>query len=534
MTAKVATTEGVVVLFARSIPYSSFAGVFSSISNLCIVFLVLLFRKWGYITSMLIFGVYHIPLLCFNFFVRDNINAVPGLFMSMFTIAAITVILVMNNNAAKYQSKISYQAITDRLTGLPNRFALSELIGRLIKAEEPFALFSIDINNFKSINDTMGHEFGDKVLVEVADRWKALAESGESGTNDLVGRLGGDDFALIIRGYDSIDDLKKTIAAYKAELEKKVTIDDCDYFMTANFGYTEYPADGSEVDSLLTGANAAMHEAIRMGSGTVLKYTPELLKNENAIEIERKIRTALDNDTIFFNLQPQYDLSHRLRGFEALARMKDENGEVISPADFIPVAEQTGLVDRIDSKVFSLAAEFLSRVLDKKDTDLTISTNVSVRHLMRNNFLDETREIISRYKIPADRIEIEITESIMIDSTEKALSCINELKNMGIKIAIDDFGTGYSSLSYLNNLPSDMLKIDKSFIDVMNDSESSKKYVATIISIGHILHLQVISEGVESDDQIETLKSVGCDYIQGYVWGRPMSPEDAMELVLNA
>ena len=182
-----------------------------------------------------------------------------------------------------------------------------------------------------------------------------------------------------------------------------------------------------------------------------------------------------------------------------------------------------------------IMVSFHSEVLDEKiDSHLTISTNVSVRHLMKNNFLDETREIIEEYQIPADRIEIEITESIMIDSTEKALSVINELKNMGIKIAIDDFGTGYSSLSYLNSLPSDMLKIDKSFIDVMNDSESTKEYVAMIISIGHILHLEVISEGVESPEQIETLRKVGCDYIQGYVWGRPMSPEDAMTLALEA
>ena len=278
-----------------------------------------------------------------------------------------------------------------------------------------------------------------------------------------------------------------------------------------------------------------MHEAGRSGTTSILKYSNESFKIDRTMEIERKIRLALENDTIFFNLQPQYDINHRLRGFEALARMKDENGEFISPAEFIPVAEKTGLVDRIDTAVFRKAAKFLSEVLDEKiDSHLTISTNVSVRHLMKNNFLDETREIIEEYQIPADRVEIEITESIMIDSTEKALSVINELKNMGIKIAIDDFGTGYSSLSYLKNLPSDILKIDKSFIDVMNDSESSKEYVALIISIGHILHLEVISEGVESPEQIETLRKVGCDYIQGYVWGRPMSPEDAMTLALEA
>ena len=160
-----------------------------------------------------------------------------------------------------------------------------------------------------------------------------------------------------------------------------------------------------------------------------------------------------------------------------------------------------------------------------------MSVNVSVRHLMKNNFIDEVRNLIASHNVSPERIEIEITESIMIDSAEKALQRINEIKAMGMKVAIDDFGTGYSSLSYLNNFPSDLLKIDKAFIDQMNMSESSKQYVAMIISIGHILHLKVISEGVESPDQVEVLKKIGCDYIQGFVWGKPMPPEEAGRLV---
>ncbi len=166
-----------------------------------------------------------------------------------------------------------------------------------------------------------------------------------------------------------------------------------------------------------------------------------------------------------------------------------------------------------------------------READIVLSMNVSVRHLMKNDFIDELREIIASCSVPARNLEIEITESIMIDSAEKALDRIRQVKAMGIKVAIDDFGTGYSSLSYLNKFPADMLKIDKSFIDVMNTSESSKQYVATIISIGHILNLKVISEGVETEDQLETLKNVGCDYIQGFIWGRPLPPEEAARLV---
>lgn len=224
-------------------------------------------------------------------------------------------------------------------------------------------------------------------------------------------------------------------------------------------------------------------------------------------------------------------MSHKLRGFEILARMKDADGSFIRPIDFIPVAEKTGLIDQIDSCVFRKAACFIGKLIKDTDSDIILCTNVSVMHLMKNNFIEELQEIVQKSGLAPSHFEVEITESIMIESAEKALKCINEIKKMGIKIAIDDFGTGYSSLSYLNKFPADMLKIDKSFIDVMNSSESSRQYVATIISIGHLLNLDVISEGVETEDQLETLKTIGCDYIRGYLWGRPLPPEEAEMLV---
>ena len=338
---------------------------------------------------------------------------------------------------------------------------------------------------------------------------------------------------LVISGYAYSDDIEKIIDEFKNELEKKMTIDDCDYFLTACFGYTEYPEDDDSVDSLLLFADAALHEAKRLSqTTTVMRFKPDILNTEKTLETERKIRYALENNTVFFNLQPQFDINHKLRGFEALARMRDAGGNLVSPGEFIPVAEKNGLVDKIDMRVFELSMEFLSNVLKaKKDTDIIISCNVSVRHLMKNNFIEELKEVIVKYQIPTSHVEIEITESVMIDSLEKALQRIDEIKDMGMKVAIDDFGTGYSSLSYLNNFPSDLLKIDKSFIDLMNTSESSKQYVATIVSIGHILNLHVISEGVEDEAQIETLREIGCDYIQGFVWGKPMPADDALELV---
>lgn len=211
--------------------------------------------------------------------------------------------------------------------------------------------------------------------------------------------------------------------------------------------------------------------------------------------------------------------------------MKDADGSFISPADFIPVAEQSGLVDQIDMCVFRKAAKFLEDAEESGNSNFLISVNVSVKHLLKNSFIDDIKSILDTYKVNPGRLEIEITESVMIDSVERALERIEEVKKLGLMVAIDDFGTGYSSLSYLNNFPSNLLKIDKSFIDAMDNGESSKKYVASIISIGHILGLEVISEGVEREDQVETLSEIGCDYIQGFVWGRPLPPEDAAKLI---
>jgi diguanylate cyclase (GGDEF)-like protein len=531
MTIKSSTTQGFVSIGDDYIAYSSFTGMFSMLGNICIICLVMLFRRVGYIVSMTIL-LMQFPMMIVNVFLRNNLSAISGFFSNIMIIGAISILYFSYRKVLQYQKHIREQAVTDRLTGLPNRFACSELMADFHKRSERFALVSIDLNNFKSINDTMGHDSGDETLRETARRWKDLANSGKTGTVDFIARKTGDEFLLIVSDYDSVSDIEKTIEAYKTELEKKFTIDNCDFYMTACFGYTLYPEDTDIIDNLYLYADAVLHEIKKKGDGgRILRFTPDILNSERTLEIERKIRTALSGDKIFFHLQPQYDMNHKLRGFEALARMKDDDGSFISPVDFIPVAEKTGLVDRIDMRVFEQSLDFLDKVSKETDTDVTLSFNVSVRHLMKNNFIEDIKKIIDSHDIAPGRIEIEITESIMIDSAEKALQRIDEIKAMGMKVAIDDFGTGYSSLSYLNNFPSDMLKIDKSFIDQMNLSDASRQYVAMIISIGHILNLKVISEGVESQDQVAVLKSIGCDYVQGFVWGRPMAPEDAEKLV---
>ena len=530
-TVTTAKSQGSFNVFDMTMPFDALTGVFSAIGNMCLILMVVFYHKAGYIASLCIICL-QIPMLLINLFKLHLPTGFAGIFMYIFTIVAISIIYFKNKSITGFQDRIREQAVKDILTGLPNRFACRTVLDELISAQESFTVVAVDITNFKSINDTMGHDFGNKVLQEIANRWTAIATSGETGTSEYVGRLDGDEFTIIIRDAESDEQILKTIERYKAALESKMTIDDCDYYISAYYGYARCPEDSTDMSIIISGSYAAMHEVARLKSGnSIMRFTHDLLRDEKDMEIELKIRNALENDKVYFHLQPQYDITHHLRGFEALARMDDDDGTPISPARFIPVAENAGIIDQIDMRIFKLAVAFLHEAIEKGKVRPNISVNVSVRHLMKNNFITEIRSELEKNNVPAELIEIEITESVMIDSVDKALSRIDELKEMGIKIAIDDFGTGYSSLSYLNKFPADLLKIDKSFIDVMNNDESSKQYVATFIKIGHLMGFDVISEGVEEEAQVETLKEIGCDYIQGFVWGRPLPRDKAMELI---
>ena len=528
------TVSSTEILFFKgiAIPVASLPGVFSSLANICIILLVVLFDTLGFITAAIILAYQAIKLI-FIIFVYHQGTSLAGIFTNLFTLLAIVVMYLKNRQIEKIQKRLREQAVTDSLTGLPNRLACNELIKSLIKKNEKFAITMIDLNNFKSINDTLGHNAGNEVLKEIATRWKFAADSGLSGTHDFITRQGGDEFTLIIRNYKSDNDIYKAIKYYESVLEKKIILRDRDFFASASFGYAEFPADSDNFDTLFSYADLAMYDIKRTNSSAhILRFSPDLLKNgEHDIEIERKIRNALEENTIYFALQPQFDMQHKLRGFEALARMKDSEGTIIPPGEFIPIAETVGLIDKIDERIFRDATKFFGELIKKTGLETILSVNVSVRHLIKDDYVNEVRTILKKNGIPPSQLEIEITESIMIDSEGPAIENINELKKMGIRIAIDDFGTGYSSLSYLNRIPADLLKIDKSFIDKMNSSDSSKQYVASIISIGHIMNFSVISEGVEEDTQLDTLRAIGCDLIQGFIWGHPMTPEEAEKLV---
>lgn len=529
----VSSSSGTINIMNNPVPLSVFAGVFSSLANIFVIFLSGAFGKLGYITSLVLLSLNFIGYYQ-NLFIRRNFASLPGVVGNLLTITAISIIYFYGAKISVYQRKLYDQALIDILTGLPNRFAVSEYLSDVIKKKEKCAVVLINLDNFKDFNEAMGFDIGNRALKEIARRWDNVSEQGRSGTKDFIGRTSGDEFILIIRNFKSENNIYDTIKKYSDALNEKMLIDGYDCFITASFGYSLFPEDSDDRDSMISYAEVALREVKQNPNERhILRFDVGMLKGDRVIKLESTIRSAISNNRIYYSLQPQYDFEHKLRGFEALARMRDDDNRAVSPNEFIPVAESTGLVDTIDLIVFKSAAMFMGEQIKKYDADIILGVNISVRHLMKTNFLEEVKEILQSSQLPPKNLEIEITESIIIDSFENALVTLSELKKMGIRIAIDDFGTGYSSLSYLNNIPANLLKIDKSFIDRMNESESSKQYVEAIISMGHILGLEVISEGVEEKEQLETLLKIGCDYVQGFLWGRPISPKDAEEIIKN-
>ena len=522
----------IVFLMGQPLPLRSLTGAFSSIFNLCVVLMVVIYKKPGLIASIIALATQYIPIVIS--LIHGDATVITGFFVTSFIIITVLLLYRYMSNMESYQEKMRNLAVTDRLTGLPNRFAVSELSDARIKKNEPFAVAIVSLNNFKGISNALGQQVGDQILIQVGKRWQSIADSGKTGTKDLVAFRKNNEFAIVVSEYVSEDDLRDTMDCYEEALKEKLIIDNCDFTLTASFGYSSFPEDAYNTETLLNNAYTAMYKAYKTThSGCIVRFTPDIIENDASIEIERKIRYALENGHVYFNLQPQYDMNHKLRGFEALARIKDVNGKQISPVDFIPVAEKAGLVDSIDREVFSSAAKFFGGLLKKKNSDLTLSVNISVHHLLRMNFIEEIHEILASSGLPAKNLEIEITESVMIESVEKAMDRIKQIKEMGISIAIDDFGTGYSSLSYLSNFPADVIKIDRSFIMNMNSGKEAKRYVAAIIAIAHIMKYKVIAEGVETQNQLEDLEEAGNDFIQGFLWGKPLEPEEASKIVLE-
>lgn len=455
-------------------------------------------------------------------------SALPGVCINV--VGALIALLYANQLklVEKKEDHLEMMVITDVLTGLANKQGIIEELHQYVKAKKPFYLLLMDLDNFKVVNDSMGHTVGDKILIEVCNRLSKINNSG-----GVLGRSGGDEFLMIVPDTKGTD-IESILNSCLEMIGRQIDIEEQDYSYSpgVSIGVSHFPDNCDTPDDLLKYADSAMYAAKQNGRNQYFIFNNEMKENmTNELKMEELVREALINDWFYLVFQPQYNTSDKeLYGFETLIRCRDNQGQNIGPASFIPVAEKSSLILDIDHWVIKHAIYEFARMLKGKEKKSMLSINISSKHLFEPDFVDTIKYYIEESGCPADCIEIEITEYCVMMSLDNASGVLNQLKDMGVHIALDDFGTGYASLSYLNKLPIDLLKIDKSFIDQMGVG-NGEEFVSAIISMGHLCSCKVIAEGVETTDQLGVLDRLGCDYIQGYVWGKPMEADKAEALM---
>ncbi len=430
----------------------------------------------------------------------------------------------------KYEEEILKLAHYDMLTGLPNRVLLKKYIQTSLKRSsrnsEYNALMFIDLDNFKTVNDTIGHDVGDLVLVETAQRIKnAIRE------NDVAARLGGDEFVVLIdmseKNRDAVMNSVRVIAQKILEcLEAPYLIENYDFRITASIGIKLFNDESFSMDELMKYADSAMYNAKAEGRNTFCFFNPELQGiMEDKILLTDNLRKAIDSNSMSLFYQPQVTSKNKIVGVEALIRWNSADG-IISPASFIPIAEESGLILELGAWILDEAIKQIQLwESDSEKSSWRISINVSPKQFEDKTFMSTIEAILLKYDIATSKIRLELTEGILIQNVEETLKKLHKLKEMGISLSIDDFGTGYSSLSYLKQLPMDELKIDQSFIRDLMEDENDEIITQTIISIGEKFGLEVIAEGVETQEQYEKLISMGCKYFQGYLFSKPQRAE---------
>ena len=426
-------------------------------------------------------------------------------------------------------------AYYDNLTGLPNRKMILDqmeaLISKMSSEGREFIYVLIDLDNFKKINDTAGHSVGDHILIEIANRWSVMTEQG-----DILGRFGGDEFSILIPRNLNMEELEAYLSHMKYVLSKAITVNHKDYWVSASFGVTCYPKDGSDPLELLKNADIALYKAKNSGKNIILNFSMEMQKEiTHKIRLEEGLSSSIRNQELFMVFQPLYRCGTKeLRGFEALARWRYPELGLVSPAQFIPIAEETGMIIDMGKWVIKTVLLKFMELQKSYDIKTIVSINISVVQMAQPDFVSMMKEMIEETGFDSRYLELEITESVLISCPEQMIEVINQLREMGIRIALDDFGTGYASLSNLQQLPIHILKIDKSFIDKITDKRDKKHIVGNIISLAHHLGIEVVAEGVEKEEQLEYLKSHHCDYIQGYLLSKPIGEEQILPCFLQA
>jgi diguanylate cyclase (GGDEF)-like protein len=428
--------------------------------------------------------------------------------------------------------EMEHLAYHDALTGLPNRpLFMDRLILALAqssRSNQKLAVFFLDLDRFKDINDSLGHSTGDGLLKAVAERIRRCIREG-----DTVARFGGDEFTLLIPKIDHVEDAAKIAQKILETLKIPFSIQDHELFVTTSIGISVHPGDGSDPETLVRNADTAMYRAKDQGRDNYQLYAPAM--NARALErlaLENMLRKALSHRELVLHYQPVADMKTKgVVGVEALIRWRHPEMGLVSPAHFIPVAETSGLIIPIGDWVLRTACRQTKLWQKRIDPDLTVAVNLSARQFQQPNLTEEIAEVLEETGLDAKYLELEITESNAMQNAENTIYTLRELKALGVRIAMDDFGTGYSSLSYLKRFPIDTLKLDQSFVREITTDASDAAIATAVIAMAHSLDLRVIGEGVETEEQFAFLKKQKCDYIQGYLFSPPQAAE-ALEAYL--
>ncbi len=433
-----------------------------------------------------------------------------------------------------YQLQLDHQANYDALTGLPNRSLLYDRLKQAVYAQRmrrAVAVVFIDLDHFKFVNDSLGHSTGDKLLKDMGERLRLVLRDG-----DTVARLGGDEFVLILNDQTRDDVIFRAMQRINAKLNEPFVIDGKELYVTCSAGISLYPQDGTDVETLLKNADAAMYRAKEHGRNNFQFYTAEMNSKVNErLALEGSLRRALERKEFILHYQSKVDVkSGAIVGAEALLRWNHPERGLMAPDLFVPLAEETGLIVQIGEWVLREACAQNKAWRDQGLPPIVVSVNVSARQFRQGVLVNSVSRILAETGLDPHCLEMELTESMIMHNAEAVVATLRQLTALGVQLSVDDFGTGYSSLAYLKNLPIDTLKIDQSFVrDIVAGAPNHRVLARAIISIGHSLDLKVVAEGVETEAQLDYLRRHGCDEVQGYYFSRPVA-SDAFRKLLDA